>query len=749
MRIKIFILFIVSIWSLNSFSQEEGVDTIQVRVNETLSIDDTSATFDRDTTILVKTKNKFRIKRSSKEDDYGFDTIQVKANEIIKYKDSTYIFTHDTVIVVPTSEKYKIKRYKWKTRVMEGPEFDTIYLINKNVLILNDSIISCENDSVCLVAKSQKYKIKRNKDYVGTFSNDSTFYDSLHTKTHSHWITKEMYGALVSYSAQVEEAGTEFVKAEEVYLPFVGKVVGEIHFKQVDVVEGNVEDTTLHVHSFFGKISDGSHRNTRQRVLMNYLLMDEGDTLKKYSLSDNERLLRQRDFIRDVRIVPLYRTDDTTIVDLIIITQDIYSFGVGGGVSSLNKFNLNLFDKNLLGWGRALDLSFTYDGGQDPPTRYDFTYDANNLAGTYIDLRFNFFSDYKLREYVFGLNRGFVTPETKYAGGVNWVRSERHVDYEVDTVTTEPRTWEQHETDVWFGRSFLLNSKYDKKGLRKNIRLSGRYSKFKSYERPDVIDDTTNFSYRDRQVLLGSISFTKINYFKERNILAYGVIEDMPFGFVGELIGGFEDGELGFKPYAGFAWGAAKAFKRGGYLMFYTQQGGYLKDQNLKEGQVHSYLRYFTPLIKVGKFKFRPLLDLQFVQGLFPKSTARTDFTDAVRGITADQLKGKSATSMKLELNIFATWNIYGFKTAIVPFVDVLAVTDESDLTVSGRREYAGYGMIIRLRNENLVMKSLQIGFGYYPNPPDGFGNFKFGYSTDIPQLFRISRSVKPAIFPY
>ena len=725
-----------------------GFDTVHVRSNQVLIFRDSAVYFEDDTTLIISNKAKYKLKRGDKE-GFGYDTVQVNSNQVIIINDSSYHFKKDTILILSVSEKHKIKKYIRKTRIVEGPEYDTIFLINKNVLILNDSVINCTNDSVCVVAKGEKYKIKKNKDYKGTFTNDSTFYDSLHTKSNSHWLTKEMYNALVTYSAQEKVSGTEFVKAEEVYLPFVGKVIGEINFKQVDVVEGNVEDTTLHVHSFFGKISNGSHRNTRGRVLMNYLVIDEGDTLGKYSLSDNERLLRQREFIRDVRIVPLYRTDDTTIVDLIIITQDVYSIGVEGAISSLNKFNINLFDRNLLGWGRALDLDFTIDNTKKPPTRYNFRYLANNLGGTYIDLILNYFSDFRLRQYVTSLGRGFVTPETKYAGGINFIRSEYHVDYPDDEGILEPRTWEQHNIDTWFGRSFLLGSKFDKEGLRKNIRLAGRYSKFRSFERPDVVNDTLNFSFRNRQMILGSVSFSKVNYYKERNILAYGVIEDMPYGIVGELIGGFEDGELGLKPYAGYAWGFGASFKRGGYLSFYTQHGGFLKDQNVKEGVVSTYVRYFTPHITVGKFMFRPIVNFQFVQGLFPKSSARTDFRDAIRGITADQLIGKSATSMKLELNVFAPWNIYGFRVAIVPFLDMLAVTDKADLTMNGRREYAGYGMIIRLRNENLIMKSVQLGVGYYPNPPDGFGNYKFGYSTDIPQLFRLNRSSKPAVFPY
>jgi hypothetical protein len=205
---KILISCCFLVVGFSSFSQEAGEawDTLQVHANETISYQDSTATFERDTTILVKTKYKSKIWRSRKDKDYGFDTIRVKANETLKYKDSTRTFKRDTIIIVPSDVKHKIKRYKRKTRVVEGSEYDTIFLINKNVLLINDSIISCENDSVCLIAKDRKYKIKRNKDYVGTFSNDSTFYDSLHTKTHGHWITKEMYNALVSYSVQEQEA---------------------------------------------------------------------------------------------------------------------------------------------------------------------------------------------------------------------------------------------------------------------------------------------------------------------------------------------------------------------------------------------------------------------------------------------------------------------------------------------------------------------------------------------------------------
>ena len=66
-------------------------------------------------------------------------------------------------------------------------------------------------------------------------------------------------------------------------------------------------------------------------------------------MMDNERLLRSLPFLKDARILITPRPLNEQIVDVLVLTQDVFSIGVTGGIGSLNKGEVGFYDKNILG----------------------------------------------------------------------------------------------------------------------------------------------------------------------------------------------------------------------------------------------------------------------------------------------------------------------------------------------------------------------------------------------------------------
>jgi len=101
------------------------------------------------------------------------------------------------------------------------------------------------------------------------------------------------------------------------FIKYAGKTIRHIYIRNVGF-EGDVKDTTKVNGGFGVKLGNALHKNTRQKIIANNLLFKEGDKLNPYMLTDNERYLRDLDYIQDALIIvqPVTGDDD---VDLLVL----------------------------------------------------------------------------------------------------------------------------------------------------------------------------------------------------------------------------------------------------------------------------------------------------------------------------------------------------------------------------------------------------------------------------------------------
>jgi hypothetical protein len=66
---------------------------------------------------------------------------------------------------------------------------------------------------------------------------------------------------------------------------------------------------------------------------------------------------------------------------------------------------------------------------------------------------------------------------------------------------------------------------------------------------------------------------------------------------------------------------------------------------------------------------------------------------------------------------LFSPFNFYGFKFAVFGFADLGYLFGTNEFVGSG--EYlSAIGLGIRIRNDNLILNTLQIRLGFFPNLP-------------------------------
>jgi hypothetical protein len=534
----------------------------------------------------------------------------------------------------------------------------------------------------------------------------------------------------------------DFRESEDIFMPFSGKRIGKIYRKNVQIFGGSVHDTTEIPTTGLSSFANKIHINTRDVVIEQNLIFESGDTLNPFELADNERIIRNLPFIHDAKIIPLPREDDENVVDLLIITQDIFSLGVGGSVYGTNRFKVNLFERNLAGMGWEFDNEFHFDAIKSPEFGYDGKFIISNISGTFISGLINYAKLYDIERVRLSLNRGFLTPATKYAGGI---------DLSFTTLYTELDNYRKIDNklfnqDYWAGRAFRLRDE----SQRKNLTLSMRFISNKFRFRPQVSADS-NFTYHNFNFVLGGIYFTRVLHFESSHIRGFGYTEDVPYGYNVSMVAGVGSTEFENRIYNGFRVGLATFSDYSGYLLGVLNFGSFYDGDRMEDGVIDLSGLYFTPLLNLGAdYKLRQFISGSYTIGIRRLNDDQLDL-EQDRGVplfNTDKLRGAQRATLSLQSIVFSPWNLFGFRFAIEGFVD-LGWIGSNYRPPNVKKINTALGFIFRLRNENLVMSTFQIGFAFFPNAIEGTKRFNWAFSTSEPRLFGALQGRKPTVIQF
>jgi hypothetical protein len=102
---------------------------------------------------------------------------------------------------------------------------------------------------------------------------------------------------------------------------------------------------------------------------------------------------------------------------------------------------------------------------------YGFRYRVSNIANTFISAQVEYENSWDRELKLLRFNRSFLTPQTKYAGGISLyeIADNRNQVIGDTSILAKYRAGIQ---DVWGARSFLLNNKN-----RTRVNLAARYAR--------------------------------------------------------------------------------------------------------------------------------------------------------------------------------------------------------------------------------------------------------------------------------
>jgi len=544
-------------------------------------------------------------------------------------------------------------------------------------------------------------------------------------------VSKELISAVTRKQPVPEVLNT---RSEEAFLPYDGKVIRNIIVNHVGF-EGSITDTATNIQNRIVKIANALHVNSKEWVIRDHILFQEKKPLSPYKLADNERFLRDLDFILDARIfiVPLMSTEDS--VDVLVLTRDVFS--VGGSVSPrTDGFKFKVYDVNVLGMGQRVQYNGYYDSDRNPVYTHEFYYRKSSIFGSLINATVGFtqlnsgssYGDEEEQAYYFRLDRPLVSPYTRMAGGLelskNW---SRNFLSSADSIFANYR---YSIADVWIGYNIGINQT---DADRRRHFISARFFEQEFQVRPVRIYDQLNPVYNSRTSFLGSFTFFRQDFYKTQYVYGFGRTEDIPYGYTMSLLGGWQRLMGIHRPYMGID--AEKSFvhRKGNFYTFTFRTGAFPYNDQLQDatillsGRLYSKLRYYKRVM------VRRSIDLDFTYVFNQKTNTLLDINNSfgIEGFAADSLLGTKRLHGRYEMVFFTNWKLLGFKMAPIVFSDLAFIAPKDEL-IFYDKPYLGLGTGIRTRNENLVFGTIELKFFYYPRTVGDMSNFKVSVTSNL-----------------
>lgn len=591
-------------------------------------------------------------------------------------------------------------------QIPEG--MDTVSVKKRTILILKDSSFYIDRDTVLILPDSVAMRIRTENQ------SSAVFYRNLRAKFAQRKVTKELFDLFFSKPKTRSKAPPATLPHILKFQEARGKRIKTINIKKLDVFGTSLNDTSRYSDQWLVNVANSIHINTRSHIIRRNIFFEEGGVIDPDDLRDSERFLRSLPYIKDARIIVI-EEEESDMVEVLIIVKDVWSLSVEFDYSDLQNFDLALIDNNILGLGHELRNEILYDDRDTPKVGYSGRYRINNIGRSFITAQVEYASSDPLDLMAFKAERQFIRPEIKWAGGVS-IGGELREQFLAFPDTTYIFDVGQEYQEYWLGHSVAIKEEQD---ARVNLIFSGLYSYNDFYRRPLATADT-NQNFLDRHLIMTSFGITQRAYEKGALIAAFGRTEDIPIGYTAKILIGREINELYDRNY----WGAkieAGYFNRLGYFRPVIEIGGFLRGPKWEQAQVHFETNYFSNLYRFNRFHFRQFLEIGFTTGInrFTNEYVQINNEDGVRGFRDEFVRGTSKFNFRLETVSFTPYYVLGFRFAVYAFADFAIVNDRKTKLFENTL-YQGYGIGVRLRNDNLAINTIQVRLAYYPNPALG-----------------------------
>jgi hypothetical protein len=562
-----------------------------------------------------------------------------------------------------------------------------------------------------------------------------------------------LWGKLAK-SIQLSRVSTEPVRMANPYLVHTGKKIRNIEIIPFGF-ERNLYDTSQIKESAGIRAANALHKNTTNRVIRNNLFFREGDLIQPYLVADNERHLREQIFIQDARIIvrPVVPTSD--LVDVIVITKDVFSLGVGMRLSSTTRMRLDLKEENFAGSGSKVQASTYYEKDRRPSWGHGFQFIRRNIAGSFVDwsagyqtYRRSFSSGRAEETYVYTrLDKPLVSAYMPWIGSAELSFHRTTDAFRKDSIYDADFRYSYLNVDAWMGYNFgsqKLRTRNQGTRLRKLIAVRGLHQDFDRI--PFSVPAFVDYRFADITALLTSVSVFRQNFYRTSFIYGFGRNEDVAEGFSASLIGGWTRKQKIERNYYGFDAQYSK-FNRSGFYSSYTLRfGSFFRNGRAEDLDVLANIDHFTRLRQINSMWYRRFfMSAGFTHQVNPIFNQPL-LLQSVFGLPYfrnGNLGGDMRVTAKMEAVFYHMRKFLGFRMAPFVFSD-WCVLRPVGFSFNKSDVLSAIGAGIRTRNENLVFGTIEFRGYYFPRTVAGMKGFRFDVTSNLRFKFNSSFVRKP-----
>lgn len=520
-------------------------------------------------------------------------------------------------------------------------------------------------------------------------------YDSIQAKTSRRAVPRMLYKILFIKPVLDSTANGVVLDEGKLYKPYADKTIGTIA-----IIRDNVFNEKG---NWFERTGNKIHVITRERIIRRDLLFKSGDPIDPELIVRNKQLLRSRDYLSDAVIELIPNTEDTTLVDIIIRTRDSWTISADAGIHGEGHTMFGLSDANILGWGNELNIKTHFNRNNFDYGGNIFQYKIPNILGTFFEADFSAGRNFYNSELKLDIRKQFIRP-TDYELGVNY-QDVKAKTYRIDKDTAE--LVRLRSIDLWAGISRYI------KGMKSSIFFTGRYNYEKYRLRPEVSIMHNPVFHNTDNLLLG-IGLYREKFYSASMIYGFGNREYLATGYKAELMGGYSWGEFNNNIYLGMGYKTG-GFTGMGYLMGGFTLGSYIAphDGSWNRSAIDIDLRWFSNLFIVRRNRIRQFLSLNYTQG-WNRGTGSNElisFThDNGLQTIREYVTGINRIVLNTETVVFTPYQPLGFRIAVFGFADFGLLGNSANMFKNNF--FASFGIGLRIRNERLIFKAIQLRLG-------------------------------------
>ncbi|MCZ8090808.1 MAG: hypothetical protein O9282_05310 [Flavobacterium sp.] len=515
-----------------------------------------------------------------------------------------------------------------------------------------------------------------------------------------------------------KKASTQRYYLKKAFDKHEGKIIRNINIETLDPFGYSVDNIKDQPEKGIEKFGNALHAKSKKFTIRNILLFKKNEPLDSIIAKESERLIRRQRFVRSVIIKPLPIENNKDSVDISIRVLDSWSLIPTGSISG-SRANFELSERNVFGLGHELSHDFTQrfsDKSNSQNSRYLIRNIKNSF--TNVTLNYNESLEKNISKSI-RVERLFFSPLTRLAGGI--FLENRAFSDSLPNLSNEFETirFKNETRDFWFGHAFKLFGGKNEDYRTTNLVTTIGYKKINYIKTPTLEIDPNRF-FANEELYLASIGVNTRKFAEDKYLFNFGIIEDIPFGQVYSITGGFQNKNNQKRAYFGgrFAYGNYFDF---GYLGINSECGSFFEGRDTRETTFKIEANYFTNLIYFGDWKIRQFIKSSIVIGNnrvpILKDRVMLGDDDGIQGFNNPLISGIRKATITLQTQTYVPGSWHGFRFS--PFYNMTLgmLGNETDKFLN-KSLLSKFSIGVLINNDYLVFNSFQISFSFYPKIP-------------------------------